>query len=55
MEVYALVHYRLKGEDRICGQCGLREVDNLNTVLRCGGLVRERKVLMKNGKGDSWI
>ena len=34
--------------DKICGQCGLREVENVeHFVLRCGGLVREREVLMK--------
>ena len=38
----------LKEEDRICGQCGLREVENVeHFVLRCSGLVREREVLMK--------
>ena len=38
----------LKREDRICGQCGLREVENVeHFVLRCSGLVREREVLMK--------
>ena len=35
-------------EDRICGQCGLREVEDVeHFVLRCGGLVRERKMLLK--------
>jgi len=38
----------LKREDRVCGQCGLREVENVeHFVLRCDGLVREREVLMK--------
>ena len=38
----------LKREGRICGQCGLREVENVeHFVLRCSGLVREREVLMK--------
>ena len=38
----------LEREDRICGQCGLREVENVeHFVLRCDGLVREREVLMK--------
>ena len=38
----------LKREDRICGQCGLREVENVeHFVLRCSGLLTERKVLMK--------
>ena len=38
----------LKREDRICGQCGLREVENVeHFVLRYDGLVREREVLMK--------
>ena len=38
----------LKREDRICGQCGLREVENVeHFVLRCSGLLRERGVLMK--------
>ena len=38
----------LKREDRICGQCGLREVENVEYfVLRCSGLLREREVLMK--------
>ena len=37
----------LKREDRICGQYGLREVENVeHFVLRCSGL-REREVLMK--------
>ena len=32
----------LKREDRFCGQCGLREVENVeHFVLRCDGLVRE--------------
>ena len=31
-------------EDRICAQCGLREVENVEQfVLRCDGLVRESK------------
>ena len=35
-------------EDRICGQCGLREVEDVeHFVLRCGGLVREREMLLK--------
>ena len=34
----------LKREDRVCGQCGLREVENVkHFVLRCDGLVRERE------------
>ena len=38
----------LEREDRLCGQCGLREVENIeHFVLRCDGLVRERDVLMK--------
>ena len=38
----------VKREDRICGQCGLREVEDVeHFVLRYGGLVREREVLMK--------
>ena len=38
----------LEREDRICGQCGLREVENVeHFVLRCDGLVREKEVLMK--------
>ena len=38
----------LKREERICGQCGLREVEGVeHFVLRYGGLVREREVLMK--------
>ena len=38
----------LKREDRICGQCGLREVkDAEHFVLRCSALVREREVLKK--------
>ena len=38
----------LKREDRICGQCSLREVEDVeHLVLKCGGLVREREVLMK--------
>ena len=38
----------LKREDRICGQCGLREVEKVeHVVLRCDGLVREREVLIK--------
>ena len=38
----------LKTEDRICDQCGLREVKNVeHFVLRCDGLVREREVLLK--------
>ena len=38
----------LKREDGICGRCGLREVENVeHFVLRCDGLVREKKVLMK--------
>ena len=38
----------LKREDRICGQCGLREVKDVEQfVLRCGGLVRESEVLLK--------
>ena len=38
----------LEREDRICGRCGLREVENVeHFVLRCDGLVREREVLMK--------
>ena len=37
----------LKREDRVCGQSGLREVENVkHFVLRCDGLVREREVLM---------
>ena len=37
-----------KREDRICGQCSLREVENVEQfVLRCGGLFSEREVLMK--------
>ena len=38
----------MEREDRICGQCGLREVENVeHFVLRCDVLVREREVLMK--------
>ena len=38
----------VKREDRICGQCGLRKVEDVeHFVLRYGGLVREREVLMK--------
>ena len=38
----------VKREDRICGQCGLREVENVeHFVLRCDGLIRGREVLMK--------
>ena len=41
-------------EDRICGQCGLKGVENVeHFVLRCSGLVREKEVL--NGRGDSWV
>ena len=32
MDIYALVRYKwieLKREDRICGQCGLREVEDV--------------------------
>ena len=37
-----------KEKNRICGRCGLREVENIeHFVLRCDGLVRERDVLMK--------
>ena len=37
-----------EGEDRICGRCSLREVENVeHFVLRCDGLVREKEVLMK--------
>ena len=35
-------------EDKICGQCGLKEVENVEQfVLRCDRLIREREVLMK--------
>ena len=38
----------VKREDRICGQCGLTEVEDVeHFVLKCGGLVREREVLLK--------
>ena len=38
----------LKREDRICGRCGLMEVENVDHfVLRCDGLVREKEVLME--------
>ena len=38
----------LEKEYSICGQYGLREVENVkHFVLRCDGLVREREVLMK--------
>ena len=38
----------LKREDRICGQCGLIEVEDVeHFVLKCGGLVRDREVLME--------
>ena len=38
----------LNREGRICGQCGLREVEDVeHFVLRCGGLVREREMLLK--------
>ena len=38
----------LEREDRLCGQYGLREVENVeHFVLRCDGLVRESEVLMK--------
>ena len=34
----------LKREDRICGRCGLREVENVeHFVLRCDGLVKRGK------------
>ena len=37
----------LKREGRICGKCSLREVEDVeHFVLRCGGLVREREVLL---------
>ena len=40
--------YGLKRKDRICGQCSLRKVENVeHFVLWCGGLVREREALMK--------
>ena len=48
----------LEREDRICAQCGLREVENVEQfVLRCDGLVRESKGSAgeKNGRRDSWI
>ena len=39
---------KLKRDDRVCGQCSLREVENVeHFVLRCDVLVREREVLMK--------
>ena len=38
----------LKIEDRICVQCGLREVKNVeHFVLRSSGMVEEREVLIK--------
>ena len=38
----------LKREDRICGQCSLREVEDVeHFVLKCGRLVREREVLIE--------
>ena len=48
----------LEREDRICAQCGLREVENVEQfVLRCDGLVRESNGSAdeKNGRRDSWI
>ena len=48
----------LEREDRICGQCGLREVENVEQfALRCDGLVRESKGSAgeTNGRRDSWI
>ena len=38
----------LKREERICGECGVNEVEDVeHFVLRCSRLVREREVLMK--------
>ena len=36
----------LDWKHRICGQCGLREADNVeHFILRCDGLVREKAVM----------
>ena len=46
----------LKTEDRICGQHGLRDVENVeHFVQRCSGLLREGSAVEKNGRSDSWV